>query len=230
MVIIISLLFVFFKYKNSRLQESIGMQYNNLPESVTANGTDNSVMLRCLNLKLGYYILGACFWTVALFFVAMVFGSLDNDKSIAFRKFFDPLITGKNFFGGYILLAAAILYFAYSRTEVRWDTSLLINGDPQHVGGYQVKKVAVINTVLYFETDNRLWILVPATKEETRKFRNAKILLQQQLANEVQVKKLDYNLKLNGVQEKHFSFFTKFLAFGFLAFVIAAITTLLMFS
>jgi hypothetical protein len=228
LLLIIAIGFYLSKNRGFRKDPSDPMD---LPPPVTMQTGNDSVLLACMNLKNIYLMMGSILWCITIFFTLMVVSEIRNQPvAVQARGVIDFITTQESWKYSPIVFIVIMLYLLYSRTKITWDNGLIIADKPADILYFEVKKITATAYFIYLQSKDRLWILVPATSEEMKKFKNIKVLNRELAFNETQIQQLKHNLRQSGVQEKKFSLVTKYLIFGLVAFLTLAIFVIIMFA
>lgn len=218
-------------YKNRRIGRIDSTDPANLPPHVTMHAVDNSISLSCVNVKKIYLMFGTLLWFTAIFFIIMAITEIKNQPiALQARVIIDAITSWQSWKYAPFAFIAIILYIIYSRTKITWDNGLLIGDQPADILHFEIKRVTGTGTFLYLQTKDKLWILMPVTSEELKRFKNINVLNRELASNKTQIQHLKHNFMQLGAQEKRYNLFIKYLAFGFVAFLGAAIFFIIMFT
>jgi hypothetical protein len=221
-------IFIFYKDRNS--QQPVSPGETPLPGAIKF-GTNRSVYLKCMNAKTGYYMMSALFWTLTAFLLGLTLTTSGNPAiSQSSRRIIDGLFDLKGMSYLPFALIIPILYCIYKRTRISWDQGPVIGGEPVQILYYQFKKMFGNSNVIFLQSADRRWILMPATEEENKRFKDIQILRQQQAFNEVQMAELKANLIDYGAVERQFKLIPDHLKFGVITFLAAAVILLIAFN
>lgn len=217
-----------YKKNNSRKPaENDGVTFAPL----TFGNNNRAVLLNCLNLKNLYYLVGTLFWCLTIFFTTIVISESKNKEiSLPARTLIDGLINQSAWKYSPFVFIVAMLYFIYSRTKITWENGVLIADNPRDIISFDVKKVTRTATFLYLLSKDKSWILVPATSEETKKFKDIKVLNEQLAFNETQIEQLKQNLLQSGAQESKQQLIPVYVLLGLAAFILSTVCVMIAFA
>ncbi|WP_316803591.1 hypothetical protein [Pedobacter nototheniae] len=221
---------IFFFYHKKRLDQKIQNDVINLPPPVTL-GNKDSVRLDCRNVKTIFILMAIMFWGFAIFFGIMMMSEMKNqDVALDARGIIDALTDVKLLKFLPFAFLAIMFYFIYNSEKISWNNGPVISSEPTHVLYFEIKAITASVNLIYLQSEEKLWILVPTTLEETKRFKDIKVLNEQLAFNETQVVQLKANLIQYGVQEKKFRLFPLYLTIGFFTFIGFIILIMLMLS
>lgn len=221
----------YYFYKNNRFGKIANNDPIILPPAISMKSFDNPVLLKCMNLKNVYLTLGTMFWCFTVFFIIMVMSESKNQEmALQARGIIDWITDQGAWKFAPFAFVILMLYFYYSRTEITWNSGILIAEKPADILYFEIKKVSGTITIIYLQSKDKLWILVPATLEETKKFKDMKVLHEQLAFNETQIVQLKTNLIQFGIPEKKYNLITKYLVLGIVAFILTVIWIMVTFA
>lgn len=220
---------IFIFYKDRHIRQSTIPGKIPLPEPIKF-GTNRSVYLKCMNAKTGYYMMSILFWSLTAFLLGLVLTTSGNPiVSESARRIIDGLFNLKGMSYLPFALIIPILYCIYKRTRISWDQGPVIGGEPVKILYYQFRKMFGNSTVIFLQSADRRWILMPATEEENKRFKDVEILKQQQAFNETQMAELRANLMDYGATERQFKLIPNHLKFGVITFLAVAVILMIVF-
>jgi hypothetical protein len=217
-------------YRKNNLGKPSGFDDQSIPPPLTF-GQQPPLLLKCLNLKNLYYLLGTLFWAFTLFFITMAISESKNEEmALSARSLIDGLTNQSGWKYSPFVFMGVMLYFVYNRTKITWENGVLIAGKPRDILYFDIKKVTRTATLLYLLSKDKQWILVPGTSEEMKKFKDINVLNEQLAFNEIQIEQLKRNLLQSGAQESKQQLIPAYVYLGFAGFILSAISVMIVFS
>jgi hypothetical protein len=223
---IMVLLGLVIRYRNTKYQQESVNTPIILPEAYGLGQKMFSVHLKCADLKQAYSILGIIFNLITILMFVMLIGELDVYDTLPYPKIVDAILSKKIMFPIGAGIVISLIYNAYHRVNITWENGPVVAENAVNITHYEIKKNGLLLNVIYLQTDQKLWILVPGTSQDNTKFKDFKRLRQEQQENEKFTQQLEENLNHYGVQKRKFSFFTFYFKFSFFALILSLILIL----
>lgn len=217
---------IIIRYQNKKFQQEVANFPDVLPEAYGLGQKMFPVHLKCADLKQAYFIVSLVFNLVNILMLVMLIGELDPYDSLPYPKIVDAILTKEVILPIAIAVGILFIYNAYHRINVTWENGPVVADDLINVKHYQIKKDALLLNVIYLQTDQKLWILVPGTSQDFKKFKDFNQLSRDQQENEKYVQQLQENLIHYGAQEKKFPFLTVYFKFSFFILTLTVILIL----
>uniref|UniRef100_UPI0025F14E09 hypothetical protein n=1 Tax=Pedobacter sp. UBA5917 TaxID=1947061 RepID=UPI0025F14E09 len=167
-------------YRNKKLQQEIANFPNVLPEAYGLGQKMFSVHLKCADLKQAYFMVGIVFNLINILMLVMLTGELDPYDSLPYPKIVDAILTKEIILPIAIGIGILFIYNAYHRINITWENGPVVGDNPINIKYYQIRKNALLLNVIYLQTDQKLWILVPGTSQDFKKFKDFKQLSRDQ--------------------------------------------------
>ncbi|GAA4199297.1 hypothetical protein GCM10022289_09400 [Pedobacter jeongneungensis] len=222
----IAVMSIVIRQRNLKYQQDLINAPVKLPEAYGLGQKMFSVHLKCTDLKQGNSILGIVFNLLTILMLVLVTGGFDSYNALPYPKIVDALLNKKTLVPIGIGIVVFLMYNAYHRVNITWENGPVVAESPVNVTHYEIKKNGLLLNVIYLQTDQKLWILVPGTSQDNTKFKDFNRLRKEQQENEKYIQQLKENLNHYGAQERKFPFFTLYLKLSFFAFILSLVLIL----
>lgn len=207
--------------KNKKAPQAHADPAIKLPKPFALEQKDTRVFLRCGDLKQAFLIVGIAFNLITVTMLILLSYRLHLFEGFPYSKIAGAIFRKEIMIPLGVAFGIFIVYHAYHRITIRWDNSLFIAENPVNVQYYYVKKTGLLLNVIYLQTDQKLWILIPGTSQDNTKFKDFTLLRKEQQENERNVDRLQSNLINDGIKEKKFAFLTPYIKFSVIALLIS---------
>lgn len=227
-LLVFGVLGLYIRYRNQKYAASLPPSKWVLPETIRSEMINDAVRLQCYNFRMALFVAGSFFWLTAFCVMLMFVQTETRTHPPAFMSVVDALLIGRTaaILGG--IWVAGWVYYAYHRLRVTWVAGPVIDDVPADILYYQIKKNGLLYNIIYLQSRENFWVLVPATSQDTYRFKDVKQMARENRQNEQYVEQLRANLIRYGAQEKKFRLLSPYLMWSVIIWLVTLAAILVM--